>query len=99
MIKLTRLDGEAFVLNAELIRYVEQRPDTFITLTTGERFVVSETMDEVVDKAVRYHQHKHFVPPLPTQPHSLGAQDPSSLALRNPLPTSGTRPSAHTDNG
>jgi flagellar protein FlbD len=65
MIKLTRLDGECFVLNAELIRYVEQRPDTFVTLTTGERFVVAETIDQVVDRAVSYQQQKHFVPPLP----------------------------------
>ena len=62
MIKLTRLDGEAFVLNADLIRYVERRPDTFITLTSGERLVVSETMDEVVDRAVRYQQQKHWMP-------------------------------------
>lgn len=62
MIKLTRLDGEAFVLNAELIRYVERRPDTFITLTSGERIVVTESMDEVIDRAVRYHQQKHFMP-------------------------------------
>ena len=48
MIKLTRLDGEAFVLNAELIRYVEAHPDTFITLSGGERVVVRESMDEVV---------------------------------------------------
>lgn len=62
MIKLTRLDGECFVLNAELIRYVEQRPDTFITLTTGERFVVSESLDQVVDLAVGYQQRKHLIP-------------------------------------
>ncbi|MGD0384188.1 MAG: flagellar FlbD family protein, partial [Thermoguttaceae bacterium] len=36
MIKLTRLSGEAFILNAELIEYVEARPDTFVTLTTGQ---------------------------------------------------------------
>ena len=36
MIQLTRLDGEPFVLNAELIRYVERRPDTFVTLTSGD---------------------------------------------------------------
>ena len=36
MIKLSRLDGEAFILNADLIKYVEQRPDTFITLTSGD---------------------------------------------------------------
>ena len=62
MIKLSRLDGEQFVLNADLIRYVESRPDTFITLTSGERLVVTETMDEVLDRAVRYQQTKHLIP-------------------------------------
>lgn len=62
MIKLTRLDGEPFVLNAELIRYVERRPDTFITLTTGDRLMVSETMDRVVELAVGYQQQKHLLP-------------------------------------
>ena len=62
MIKLTRLDGEPFVLNADLIRYVERRPDTFITLTTGERIVVGETMDVVVERAVQYQQQKHWMP-------------------------------------
>jgi flagellar protein FlbD len=68
MIKLTRLDGEPFVLNAELIRYIERRPDTFITLTSGDRIVVVETMDEVIDRAVDYQQRKHFIPmpPAPT---------------------------------
>lgn len=65
MIKLTRLDGEQFVLNADLIRYVECRPDTFITLTSGERIVVAESMDEVVDRAIRYQQQKHFLPGPP----------------------------------
>ena len=67
MIKLTRLDGEPFVLNAELIRYVERRPDTFVTLTSGDRIVVSETMDEVVDRALQYQQQKHFIPPPPVR--------------------------------
>lgn len=62
MIKLTRLDGEPFVLNAELIRYVERRPDTFITLSSGDRLVVRESMDEVIDRSVRYQQHKHYLP-------------------------------------
>jgi flagellar protein FlbD len=62
MIKLTRLDGEPFVLNAELIRYVESRGDTFITLTTGDRMAVRETMDDVMDRAVRYQQSKQLLP-------------------------------------
>ena len=69
MIRLTRLGGEPFILNAELIRYVESRPDTFITLTCGDRLVVAESMDEVLERTVRYQQSKHLVPrpaPLPT---------------------------------
>lgn len=62
MIQLTRLDGEAFILNAELIRYVENRPDTFITLTTNERLVVRETMNEVVRRAIDYQRSKYLFP-------------------------------------
>ena len=40
MIKLTRFSGEEFILNADLIRFVESRPDTYVTLTTDDRFVV-----------------------------------------------------------
>jgi flagellar protein FlbD len=64
MIKLTRLGGEAFVLNAELIRYIESRPDTFVTLTHGERVAVRESMDEVVRRAIDYQRAKHLFPPL-----------------------------------
>jgi flagellar protein FlbD len=62
MIKLTRLGGEPFVLNADLIQYVEARPDTFVTLTTGERIVVVESMDEVLRRAVAYQQAKQMIP-------------------------------------
>ena len=78
MIKLTRLDGEAFVLNAELIRYVECRPDTFITLTSGERVVVVESMDEVLDRAVRYQQTKQLMPATQRPTHSVASLASSS---------------------
>lgn len=77
MIKLTRLDGEHFVLNADLIRYVERRPDTFVTLTSGERIVVAESMDEVVERAVQYQQQKHFMP-MPSVVPSTQQLDPAS---------------------
>ena len=66
MIELTHLGGEPFVLNADLIRYVEARPDTFITLVGGERLVVGESMDEVVRRAVHYQQLKHLMPEPPS---------------------------------
>ncbi|MBX3414587.1 MAG: flagellar FlbD family protein [Pirellulales bacterium] len=70
MIRLTRLGGEPFVLNAELIRYIESRPDTFVTLVGGERLVVRETMDEVVRRAVEYQRSKHLLPALPPMTHT-----------------------------
>ena len=63
MIKLTHLDGESFVLNADLIQFIEARPDTFVTLVDGQRLVVTESMDEVVRRAVLYQQAKHLTPP------------------------------------
>jgi flagellar protein FlbD len=54
VIQLTRLNGEAFILNADLIQYVESRPDTYVTLTTSDRFIVRESMEEVVRRAIDY---------------------------------------------
>lgn len=54
MITLTRLNGDRFVVNAELIRTVEERPDTTITLTTGDHLIVRESLDEVVARAIDY---------------------------------------------
>jgi flagellar protein FlbD len=42
------------VLNADLIRTVESRPDTYVTLTNGERMIVQESADEVVRRAILY---------------------------------------------
>ena len=77
MIKLTRLSGEPFILNAELIRYVEARPDTFVTLTSGDRLVVKESMDDVLEKAVRYQQTKNLIPrPAALEASGPGAEPP-----------------------
>lgn len=70
MIRLTRLDGESFLLNAELIKYVEARPDTFITLTSGDRIVVTEPPDDVLRRTLEYHQTKNLLPnSAPTRDH------------------------------
>ena len=54
MIKLSRLNGEEFVVNADLIRFVEKRPDTYVTLTTNDRFIVRESVEEVVHRSMAY---------------------------------------------
>ena len=47
MIEVTRLNDSTFLVNAELIETVEETPDTVITLTTGRKFIVKESRDEI----------------------------------------------------
>ncbi|HEX4055443.1 MAG TPA: flagellar FlbD family protein [Tepidisphaeraceae bacterium] len=54
MITLTRLNGQAFVMNAEKIRYVEATPDTVVCCDTGEKMMVRETLAEVTRRAIDY---------------------------------------------
>ena len=54
MIPVTRLNGKRFVVNAEQIRYIESTPDTVITLVTGDKVMVTETLEDVVKLAVQY---------------------------------------------
>ncbi|MFQ5733930.1 MAG: flagellar FlbD family protein [Planctomycetaceae bacterium] len=54
MIRLTRLNGDEFVVNAEMIRFIESRPDTYVTLTNDDRLIVRESVEEVVKRAVSY---------------------------------------------
>ena len=56
MIELTKLNNKKFVINADLIEYVEASPDTTVSLTTGNIFVVRESVDELVDKVIKFSQ-------------------------------------------
>jgi len=54
MITVTRLNGKPFVVNAEIIRTVEENPDTTITLVNGDRIIVRESMADVVAGVIEY---------------------------------------------
>lgn len=54
MIEVTRLKGSKIVVNAELIEAIEETPDTVITLTSGKRYVVSESSKELVNRVIQY---------------------------------------------
>ncbi len=54
MIKVTRLNGQKIVVNADLIEFVEEIPDTIISLTTGKKIMVRENSEEIIEKAVVY---------------------------------------------
>lgn len=54
MIRLTRLNGQPITVNAELVQWIENSPDTVITLTSGEKLMVLESAKEVAAASVAY---------------------------------------------
>jgi len=54
MIQLTRLNGNPLVVNCDLIKYAESSPDTVLTLINGEKIVVLESCEDVVNRAVAH---------------------------------------------
>src|SRR5205085_11675545 len=52
MIQLTRLNHVPLILNSDLIEHIEVTPDTIITLTNGQKFMVLESSEEVVERVV-----------------------------------------------
>ena len=54
MIQLTRLNHVPLIVNADLIEHVEITPDTVIALTTGQKFLVLESAEEVIHKVIQY---------------------------------------------
>lgn len=62
MIKLTRLNGREFIVNAQLIKYVESTPDTLLVLRDGDRVMVKEPPEEVVRRIVDYRRSIQHLP-------------------------------------
>jgi flagellar protein FlbD len=54
MITLTRLNGPPFALNCDLIERAESTPDTVLTLVDGTKYVVRESVDDVVNMIREY---------------------------------------------
>ena len=54
MIQLTRLNNKPLAVNSDLIKFIEQSPDTLVTLITGEKIVVRESAEEVLARIVAF---------------------------------------------
>jgi flagellar protein FlbD len=54
MIRLTRINHVPMVLNADLIEHVEVTPDTVIAMTTGQKFIVLESPEEVINRVIDF---------------------------------------------
>ena len=60
MIILTKLNDQEFTINADLIETIEQTPDTVIVMTTGNKYVVRETPEEVIQKIIEFKRKIHI---------------------------------------
>jgi len=54
MIRVTRLNGKEYYINSDLIETLEETPDTVITLRDGKKFVVSETLEEIINRIIEF---------------------------------------------
>jgi flagellar protein FlbD len=74
MVRLTRINRVPLVLNSDLIELVEVTPDTVITLTTGQKLVVLESADEVIQKVIEFRRL------IANRPELIAAQQGSAGA-------------------
>lgn len=61
MIKLTRMNGSKFTLNAELVMTIEECPDTVISLTTGQKLIVKDSEQEIIQKIIDYKKRITYI--------------------------------------
>jgi flagellar protein FlbD len=54
MIELTRLNGNRLAVNGDLIQFAESAPDTLLTMVTGEKLLVTESLADVTERMVAY---------------------------------------------
>ncbi|GAC1404073.1 MAG: flagellar FlbD family protein [Candidatus Velthaea sp.] len=63
MIALRRLNNQPIMVNADLIESLESTPDTVVTLTSGNKLIVRDRMDEIQDKIIEYKRKIHAAIP------------------------------------
>ncbi|EEH98363.1 flagellar FlbD family protein [Clostridium tertium] len=54
MINVTAMNNKEFILNADHIEKIEEVPETLITLTNGKKYIVLESVEEIVEKVIIY---------------------------------------------
>jgi len=76
MIRLTRLNHQPIIVNAELIEYLEETPDTVISLTNGQKMTVLETLDQVMAEILEYQREIRQQPKIrnPEEPREREAE-------------------------
>lgn len=64
MIKVSRLNKSELYINAELIEFVEETPDTVITLISGKKFIARESAQIIIEEIIAYRRRVGYQRPL-----------------------------------
>lgn len=83
MIRLTRLNNQPLMVNSDLIKFVEHAPDTVLTLVTGEKILVSEPAERVLEKIVEF---RRSILAGMVVTAAEGKKEPSASASTAPIP-------------
>ena len=59
MIPVTRLNNSQFWVNPDLIQFIEETPDTVITLTNGVKVVVIEPAAKIIESIVAFRRQSY----------------------------------------
>ncbi len=81
MIIVSRLNGERFGVNAEHIERVEETPDTVLTLVEGRKYIVRESLEEVIDRVVAYRARVLRISYIPAEANPGGDGGDAPLRL------------------
>ena len=82
MIVVTRLGGPSFAVNPDLIERAEASPDTVVTLVDGTKYVIAESLDELIERIRAY--RASVIASAALAEHVLRAEPPATPA--NPAP-------------
>lgn len=70
MIRVTRLDGSSIVVNVDLVQWIEQTPDTMLSLASGDKLLVRESPEQLVASALEFRRAIHQGPRPSLASHS-----------------------------
>jgi flagellar protein FlbD len=83
MIRITRLNHTPLILNSDLIEHIEMTPDTVIALTSGQKYMVLETTEEIIERVISFRQS--LVRNQPAHSMSVsGASPDAGIAMGEP---------------
>jgi flagellar protein FlbD len=95
MLKLTRLNNNTVAINPDHIGWVDATPDTTLFLINGEKIIVRQTLDELIDAVIEYRRAVRMIEPGTTALGTLEGDPPRVLPTRrySSLPPPGRYPS------